>query len=98
MSLRQRIWKTRNGAIRTAWIVDYRHESGQRRMKTFADKTEARKFHALKQRRRKPLPFAVDENDMRRIAENVLILQKEVRDLRNRLRRLSRVIATLIRD
>jgi hypothetical protein len=46
MSVRKRIWRTRKGENREAWIVDYTDQLGQRHMKTFARKRRADAYHA----------------------------------------------------
>ena len=46
MSIRKRSWKTDRGEIRQAWVVDYRDQSGLRRLRTFAKKRDADTWHA----------------------------------------------------
>jgi len=41
MSVRKRMWTTRLGEQKEAWIVDYSDQSGTRRLKTFERKKEA---------------------------------------------------------
>jgi integrase len=41
MAVRQRIWKTKAGETREAWIVDYADADGERHIKTFARKKDA---------------------------------------------------------
>ena len=41
MSVRKRIWKTRKGEIKEAWIVDYIDQDGKRHIETRARKKEA---------------------------------------------------------
>lgn len=40
MSIRKRTWKTKDGT-KTAWVVDYKDQSGKRRLKTFDKKKDA---------------------------------------------------------
>ena len=44
MSIRKRTWTTSKGEEKTAWAVDYRDQSGKRRLKTFARKKDAEAF------------------------------------------------------
>lgn len=44
MSVRKRIWTDAKGDERTAWVVDYKDQSGKRRLKTFKLKKEADAF------------------------------------------------------
>jgi integrase len=46
MSVRKRTWTTHRGETRTAWIVDYTDQQGQRHLKTFARKRDADAFAA----------------------------------------------------
>src|SRR5262245_41703235 len=46
MSVRKRVWKTRHGERKEAWLVDYRDQSGERHIQTFNKKREADGFHA----------------------------------------------------
>jgi integrase len=46
VSVRKRSWKTQNGEVREAWIVDYADQRSQRHIKTFARKKDAEAFHA----------------------------------------------------
>lgn len=46
MSVRKREWKTPNGELKSAWIVDYFDAGGTRRQKTFRLKKEADAFAA----------------------------------------------------
>jgi integrase len=54
MSIRKRTWETTDGP-KTAWIVDYKDQSGTRRLKTFARQKDARAWweghaaHEIKQ-------------------------------------------------
>lgn len=41
MAVRKRIWTTPSGQTKTAWLVDYRDQSGKRRAKQFRTKKEA---------------------------------------------------------
>src|SRR6516165_6065248 len=41
MAVRKRIWTTRNGESREAWVVDYTDHTGKRRFETFIRKGEA---------------------------------------------------------
>ena len=45
MSVRKRIWRTKNGERAEAWIVDY-VANGTRHIKTFARKKDADRYHA----------------------------------------------------
>jgi integrase len=44
MSVRQRKWTTTNGEAKTAWIVAYTDQDGERHIKTFERKKEAREW------------------------------------------------------
>lgn len=44
MSIRRRTWTTSKGEEKTAWAVDYRDQSGKRRLKAFSRKKEAEAF------------------------------------------------------
>jgi integrase len=46
VSIRKREWTTAKGEARTAWVVDYADQGGQRRLKTFARKKDADAFAA----------------------------------------------------
>jgi hypothetical protein len=46
MSVRRRSWKTREGKMREAWIVDYSDQLGERHIKTFTRKRDADAYHA----------------------------------------------------
>jgi integrase len=46
VSIRKREWTTAKGEARTAWVVDYADQGGQRRLKTFAKKKDADAFAA----------------------------------------------------
>lgn len=46
MSVRKRIWTTRTGEEREAWIVDYTDQSGERHIETFNKKRDADARHA----------------------------------------------------
>jgi integrase len=46
MAVRKRAWKTSSGEEKTSWVVDYRDQSGKRRLKTFTRKKEADAFLA----------------------------------------------------
>lgn len=46
MSVRKRIWKTKQGESREAWIVDYVDQDGARHIETFARKKEADARHS----------------------------------------------------
>jgi integrase len=39
--VKERVWTTKNGETRTAWIADYRDQQGVRRLKTFQRKKDA---------------------------------------------------------
>ena len=41
MAVRKRVWTTRNGEPREAWVVDYTDHTGKRRFETFVRKGEA---------------------------------------------------------
>ncbi|WP_281930909.1 tyrosine-type recombinase/integrase [Roseibium album] len=44
MSIRKRTWTDSKGETRSAWVVDYKDQSGKRRLKTFKLKKEADAF------------------------------------------------------
>lgn len=46
MSVRKREWTTAKGEPRTAWVVDYADQAGDRRLKTFSRKKDADAFSA----------------------------------------------------
>jgi hypothetical protein len=46
MSVRKRTWKTREGDIREAWVVDYSDQLGNRHLNTFTRKKDADAYHA----------------------------------------------------
>ena len=46
MSVRKRVWMTRKGETKEAWIVDYADQHGKRHLKTFAKKKLADAFAA----------------------------------------------------
>jgi len=46
MSIRKRTWKTANGDVRTAWVLDYFDQNRKRRLRTFDRKQDAEKFEA----------------------------------------------------
>lgn len=43
-AIRKRSWTAPNGTAKTAWLVDYRDQSGKRRAKQFARKKEAEEY------------------------------------------------------
>jgi integrase len=45
MSVRKRVWTTRLGEAKEAWIVDYRDQEGDRHIETFARKKDADAYH-----------------------------------------------------
>src|SRR6516225_892695 len=45
MSVRERVWVTRKGETKSAWVVDYSNGAGEREHRTFARKKEADAFH-----------------------------------------------------
>ena len=45
MSVRKRSWKSPNGEMKEAWVVDYRDQHGTRNLKTFARKKDADAHH-----------------------------------------------------
>jgi integrase len=47
MSVRKRVWKSPNGEMREAWVVDYADQHGERHIKTFAKKRDADAHHAI---------------------------------------------------
>jgi integrase len=47
VSVRRRTWKSPDGEIREAWIVDYVDQAGDRHIKTFAKKRDADAHHAV---------------------------------------------------
>lgn len=46
MAVRKRTWATKSGERRTAWIIDYADQAGDRHIRTFDRKKDADKFHA----------------------------------------------------
>jgi integrase len=46
MSVRKRTWRTEQGAIKEAWVVDYVDQAGHRHLKTFGRKKDADAYHA----------------------------------------------------
>jgi integrase len=46
MSVRKRIWTTRTGEEKAAWVVDYVDQDGSRHLRTFVRKKDADGFHA----------------------------------------------------
>jgi integrase len=46
MSIRKRVWKTSDGAVRTAWVLDYFDQHRKRRLRTFDRKQDAETFQA----------------------------------------------------
>src|SRR5262249_19863495 len=47
MSVRKRVWKSPNGEMKEAWVVDYVDQYGERHLKTFAKKPDADAHHAI---------------------------------------------------
>jgi len=47
VSVRKRIWKSPNGEMKEAWVVDYVDQHGERHIKTFAKKRDANAHHAI---------------------------------------------------
>src|SRR5262245_28663166 len=47
LSVRKRTWKSPNGEVREAWVVDYVDQHGDRHIKTFAKKRDADAHHAI---------------------------------------------------
>ena len=47
MSVRKRTWRSPNGEMREAWVVDYVDQHGDRHLKTFAKKRDADAHHAI---------------------------------------------------
>ena len=47
MSVRKRNWKSPNGEMKEAWVVDYVDQHGERHIKTFAKKRDADAHHAI---------------------------------------------------
>jgi integrase len=45
MSVRKRSWKTSDGEEKTAWIVDYKDQTGKRHIRTFDRKKDADAYH-----------------------------------------------------
>ena len=41
MAIRKRIWKTKSGETREAWVVDYYDQAGERHVEAFAKKKDA---------------------------------------------------------
>ena len=46
MSLRERIWTTKKGEVKSAYIIDYYTQTGKRHIKTFTKKKDAQAFEA----------------------------------------------------
>src|SRR5262245_45332779 len=46
MAIRKRIWKTKSGEQREAWVVDYYDQAGERHVETFTKKKDADARHA----------------------------------------------------
>ena len=46
MAIRKRTWKTRQGEIKAAWVVDYFDQKGDRHIATFARRREADDYYA----------------------------------------------------
>jgi integrase len=46
MAVRKRSWRTAQGEIKEAWVVDYVDQSGERHIQTFDRKKEADAYHA----------------------------------------------------
>jgi integrase len=46
MSVRKRSWKTDQGEVREAWVVDYSDQLGHRHLKTFTRKRDADAYHS----------------------------------------------------
>jgi integrase len=46
VSVRKRSWKSPNGEVREAWVVDYVDQYGERHLKTFARKKDADAYHS----------------------------------------------------
>jgi hypothetical protein len=46
MAIRKRTWKTRQGEIKAAWVVDYFDQKGDRHIGTFARRREADDYYA----------------------------------------------------
>ena len=49
MSVRKRVWTTRKGEQKEAWIVDYADQHGQRHIRTFHRKKDADDYKATVQ-------------------------------------------------
>jgi len=47
VSVRKRTWKSPNGEMKEAWVVDYVDQHGDRHLKTFAKKRDADAHHAI---------------------------------------------------
>jgi integrase len=47
VSVRKRVWKSPNGEMKEAWVVDYVDQHGDRHIKTFARKRDADAHHAI---------------------------------------------------
>ena len=47
MSVRKRTWKSPNGEMKEAWVVDFVDQHGDRHIKTFAKKRDADAHHAI---------------------------------------------------
>jgi integrase len=46
MSVRKRVWTTRTGETKEAWVVDYVDQDGRRHLRTFSKKKNADAYHA----------------------------------------------------
>jgi integrase len=46
MAVRKRVWRSKNGLRREAWVVDYTDQAGDRHIETFARKKDADSHHA----------------------------------------------------
>jgi integrase len=46
MAVRKRVWTTKSGECKEAWIVDYTDQAGDRHIQTFARKKDADRYHA----------------------------------------------------
>ena len=63
MAVRKRIWKTKTGEPREAWIVDYTDQAGDRHIETFAKKKDADARHdAVRQDVRKGVHVAASKS------------------------------------
>jgi integrase len=47
VSVRKRVWKSPNGEMKEAWVVDYVDQHGDRHIKTFTKKRDADAHHAI---------------------------------------------------